>query len=106
MPADDWRHKDPRYSEENFGTNLKIVDAIRAVAERQGASLAQVALAWLLAQGDDIVPIPGVKRRLTLEDSAAAVDLPLSTADLDALEAARAVAGARYNEAGMARVKL
>jgi len=106
LPADDWRHNDPRYSEENFGANLKIVDAIRAVADRHRVSLAQIALAWLLAQGDDIVPIPGVKRRLTLEDSAAAVDVELSAQDLDDLKAACAVAGARYNEAGMARVKL
>lgn len=106
LPADDWRHNDPRYSEENFGANLKIVDAIRAVADRHGVSLAQVALAWLLAQGADIVPIPGFKRRATLEDSAAAVDLELSADDLQDLEAARAVAGSRYNEAGMARVKL
>jgi aryl-alcohol dehydrogenase-like predicted oxidoreductase len=106
LPADDWRHNDPRYSEENFGANLKIVDAIRAVADRHRASLAQVALAWLLAQGEDIVPIPGFKRRATLEDSAAAVDLALTAQDLDDLKAARAVAGARYNEAGMARVKL
>jgi aryl-alcohol dehydrogenase-like predicted oxidoreductase len=106
LPADDWRHNDPRYSEENFGANLKIVDAIRAVADRHGVSLAQIALAWLLAQGDDIVPIPGVKRRVTLEDSAAAVDVELTAQDLDDLKAACAVAGARYNEAGMARVKL
>jgi len=106
LPADDWRRNDPRYSEENFGANLKIVDAIRAVADRHGVSLAQVALAWLLAQGPDIVPIPGVKRRLTLDDSAAAVDLALTPADLADLDAARAVAGARYNEAGMARVRL
>jgi len=106
LPADDWRHNDPRYSEENFGANLKIVDAIRAVAERHRVSLAQIALAWLLAQGDDIVPIPGVKRRATLEDSAAAVDVALTAQDLDDLKAACAVAGARYNEAGMARVKL
>jgi aryl-alcohol dehydrogenase-like predicted oxidoreductase len=106
LPADDWRHNDPRYSEENFGANLKIVDAIRAVADRRGASLAQVALAWLLAQGDDIVPIPGFKRRATLEDSAAAVDLALTAQDLEDLKTACAVAGARYNEAGMARVKL
>ena len=105
LPADDWRHNDPRYSEENFGANLKIVDAIRAVADRHGVSLAQVALAWLLAQGDDIVPIPGVKRRATLEDSAAAVDLELSAEDLAALEAARAVSGARYSPEGMKRVK-
>jgi aryl-alcohol dehydrogenase-like predicted oxidoreductase len=106
LPADDWRHNDPRYSEENWGANLKIVDAIRAVADRHGVSLAQVALAWLLAQGDDIVPIPGVKRRATLEDSSAAVDLELSSEDLEALEAARAVSGARYSPEGMKRVKI
>ena len=106
LPADDWRHNDPRYSDENFGANLKIVDSIRAVADRHKVSLAQVALAWLLAQGPDIVPIPGFKRRATLEDSAAAVDLALGDEDLAALDAARAVAGPRYNEAGMARVKL
>jgi aryl-alcohol dehydrogenase-like predicted oxidoreductase len=106
LPADDWRRNDPRYSEENFGANLTLVEAIRAVADRHGVSLAQVALAWLLAQGDDIVPIPGVKRRFTLEDSAAAVDLELTADDLADLDAARAVAGARYNEAGMARVRL
>jgi aryl-alcohol dehydrogenase-like predicted oxidoreductase len=106
LPADDWRRGDPRYSEENFGANLKIVDAIRAVADRHGVSLAQVALAWLLAQGRDIAPIPGVKRRATLEDSAGAVDLELSGADLETLDAARAVAGQRYNEEGMKRVRL
>jgi len=106
LPADDWRHNDPRYSEENFGANLAIVDTIQAVADRHGVSLAQVALAWLLAQGGDIVPIPGVKRRATLEDSAASLDVALTTQDLDDLNAARAVAGARYNEAGMARVKI
>ena len=106
LPADDWRHNDPRYSDENFGANLKIVDAIRAVADRHGVSLAQIALAWLLAQGDDIVPIPGVKRRVTLEDSATAADVALSAQDLADLEAARDVAGDRYNAAGMARVKL
>jgi aryl-alcohol dehydrogenase-like predicted oxidoreductase len=106
LPADDWRHNDPRYSEENFAANLKIVDMIRAVADRHGVSLAQVALAWLLAQGDAIVPIPGVKRRATLEDSAAAVDLELSAEDLAALDAARAVSGRRYAERGMKMVRL
>lgn len=106
LPADDWRHNDPRWSEENWDANLKVVDAISAVADRHGTSLAQVALAWLLAQGEDLVPIPGVKRRATLEDSAAAVDLELSADDLDALEAARAVAGARYGPEGMKRVKI
>jgi aryl-alcohol dehydrogenase-like predicted oxidoreductase len=106
LPADDWRHNDPRYSEENWDANLKVVDAIRAVADRHGVSLAQIALAWLLAQGEDIVPIPGVKRRATLEDSAASVDLELTTDDLEALEAARAVSGARYSPEGMKRVRI
>jgi aryl-alcohol dehydrogenase-like predicted oxidoreductase len=106
LPADDWRRNDPRWSEENFAANLKLVDAIRTVANRHAVSLAQIALAWLLAQGEDIVPIPGFKRRTTLEDSAASVALALTPADLADLEAARAVSGARYNEAGMARVRL
>ena len=106
LPADDWRHNDPRYSEENFAANLKIVDAIRAVADGTASASPKSRSAWLLAQGDDIVPIPGVKRRATLEDSAGAVEVELSADDLAALEAASAVAGARYNEAGMARVRL
>jgi aryl-alcohol dehydrogenase-like predicted oxidoreductase len=109
LPSDDWRRNDPRYSEENFGANLKIVDAIRAVAERNGASLAQVALAWLIAQGPHIVPIPGVKRRLTMEDSVAAADLQLSQADLQELDAAvppGAAQGPRYREQGMRMVRL
>jgi aryl-alcohol dehydrogenase-like predicted oxidoreductase len=106
LPDDDWRRNDPRWSEENFAENLKLVDTVRAVAERHDVSLAQVALAWLLAQGEDVVPIPGFKRRATLEDSAAAVDLALTPEDLAELDAARAVAGARYNAAGMARVRL
>lgn len=106
LPADDWRRNDPRWSGDNFAANLKLVDAIRAVADRHNASLAQIALAWLLAQGEDIVPIPGVKRRVTLEDSAASVDVLLSADDLAALDAARAVAGARYSPEGMKRVRI
>jgi len=106
LPADDWRHNDPRYSDENWASNLKIVDAIQAVADRHRVSLAQVALAWLLAQGDDIVPIPGVKRRATLEDSAAAVALELSEEDLAELEAVRVASGDRYSPEGMKRVKI
>lgn len=109
LAADDWRHNDPRYSEENFPANLKIVDAIRTVAERHGVSLARIALAWLLAQGDDVVPIPGVKRRATLEDSIAAVEVALSERDLAELDAAvppGAAAGDRYGERGMKMVRL
>ena len=109
LAPDDWRHNDPRYSDENFPANLAIVDAIGGVAARHGVSNAQVALAWLLAQGDDVVPIPGVKRRKTMSDSIAAADLALSADDLAALDAAvpkGGTAGPRYNEAGMKRVKL
>ena len=109
LPADDWRHNDPRYSAENMPANLAIVDAIAQIATRHGVSNAQVALAWLLAQGDDIVPIPGVKRRMTLRDSARAPELILTADDLAAIATAApsgSTAGPRYAAAGMARVKL
>jgi aryl-alcohol dehydrogenase-like predicted oxidoreductase len=106
LPPNDWRRNDPRYSPENMPKNLAIVDAIAGVAERHGVSNAQVALAWLLAQGEDIVPIPGVKRSETLRDSAGAPDVVLSKEDLVEIDAAGSTAGPRYNEMGMARVKL
>ena len=109
LPADDWRRNDPRYLPENMPRNLAIVDAIAEVAGRHGVSNAQIALAWLLAQGDDIVPIPGVKRSETLRDSADAPDVVLSSDDLTAIEAAAPrgeTAGPRYSKGGMARVKL
>ncbi len=109
LPADDWRHNDPRWSETNFATNLKIVDVVRTVANAHGVSLAQVALAWLLAQGNDIVPIPGTKRRATMSDSVAAADLVLSADDLAALDAASprgSTSGNRYSDVGMSMVRL
>jgi aryl-alcohol dehydrogenase-like predicted oxidoreductase len=109
LAADDWRRNDPRYSPENLPRNLAIVAAIAAVAQRHGVSNAQIALAWLLAQGADIVPIPGVKRRATMRDSAAAPDVTLSDADMAALDAAApkgSTAGLRYAERGMKMVKL
>jgi aryl-alcohol dehydrogenase-like predicted oxidoreductase len=106
LPADDWRRTDPRYSEENFAANLKIVDAIRAVAEPKGASLAHIALAWLIAQGDHVVPIPGFKRRATLEDSVKAAEIELSADDLQDLNAAQTAQGPRYREQGMRMVRL
>ena len=109
LPADDWRRNDPRYSAENMPKNLAIVDAVAAVAARHGVSNAQVALAWLLAQGDGIVPIPGVKRLETMRDSIGAPDLALTAQDLATIDAAApsgGTAGPRYGEAGMARVKL
>ena len=109
IAPDDWRRNDPRYSPENMPKNLAIVDAIATVAQRHGVSNAQIALAWLLAQGDDIVPIPGVKRSATMRDSAGAPDVTLSADDLATIASAApsgATAGPRYAPAGMARVKL
>jgi aryl-alcohol dehydrogenase-like predicted oxidoreductase len=109
LPADDWRRNDPRYSPENMPKNLAVVDAVAEVAKRHGVSNAQIALAWLLAQGDDIVPIPGVKRLETMRDSVGAPEVALTEQDLATIAAAAprgATAGPRYNEAGMARVKL
>ncbi|AOF99622.1 aldo/keto reductase family protein [Blastomonas sp. RAC04] len=109
LPEGDYRLNDPRYSEENFASNMVIVDAVKTIAAAHSVSPAQIALAWLLAQGDDVVPIPGSKRRATLEDSMAAVNVKLSAADLDALDAAAprdATAGDRYGEVGMKMVRI
>jgi aryl-alcohol dehydrogenase-like predicted oxidoreductase len=109
LPEKDWRRQDPRYSEENWAANMRIVDAVKEVAAKHDVSAAQVALAWLLAQGDDIVPIPGVKRRVTMEDSVAAAELSLDAEDLQAIEAAAprgGTSGPRYGERGLAMVRL
>ena len=109
LPEDDYRRNDPRYSEKNFATNMELVDVVKTVAGRHHCSPAQIALAWLLGQADFIVPIPGSKRRATLEDSMAAVNIKLSEADFDELEAAAPVggtAGPRYGEAMMSMVRL
>lgn len=109
LPEGDYRLKDPRYSEENFASNMIIVDAVKTIADVHSVSPAQIALAWLLAQGEDVVPIPGSKRRATLEDSMAAVTVKLTRADLDALDAAAprdGTAGERYGESGMKMVRI
>jgi aryl-alcohol dehydrogenase-like predicted oxidoreductase len=109
LPLNDYRHKDPRFSAMNMPKNQSIVSAIARVAARHMVSNAQIALAWLLAQGDYIVPIPGVKRSETLRDSARAPDVVLSSDDLALIAAAApsgATAGLRYDETSMARVKL
>jgi aryl-alcohol dehydrogenase-like predicted oxidoreductase len=107
LPADDWRRNNPRFQEDNFRRNLDIVERLRALAARRGHTPGQIALAWLLAQGDEIVPIPGAKRRERLEENAAAVDVRLSPEDLqeiDALIPPGMAAGMRYPEAGMQTV--
>lgn len=99
-PADDWRHDDPRFQGENFDANVRAAGAVRDIASRKNATPAQVALAWLLHKGDDIVPIPGTKRRSYLEENVRAADLSLSKEDMDGLDAALApqvIAGERYN---------
>jgi aryl-alcohol dehydrogenase-like predicted oxidoreductase len=107
--ATDYRHQDPRFADANLERNLAIVDVLSAIGRAHDASAAQVALAWLLAQGDDVVPIPGCKRRVTLEDSARAADLALSPAELARLDAAAppgATAGPRYADRYMRAVNL
>jgi aryl-alcohol dehydrogenase-like predicted oxidoreductase len=109
LPANDWRNQDPRWSEDNFHTNMRVVDVVRGIGEKHGASAAQVALAWLLAQGEDVVPIPGTKRRSTMEDSVGAADVTLDADDLAAIEEAAPrgqTAGPRYGEMGMKMVRL
>ncbi len=109
IPDNDWRRSDPRWAEENFAENMKIVDVIGDVASKHGVSNAQIALAWLLAQGDDIVPIPGTKRRLTMEDSVTAADVTLDANDIETLKTAAPVgktSGNRYGELGMSMVRL
>jgi aryl-alcohol dehydrogenase-like predicted oxidoreductase len=96
LDAEDFRRANPRFAEGNLEQNLRIVDEVEAVASDAGATPAQVALAWLLAQGDDIAPIPGTKRVQRLEENAAADDLELTAEQLQRLEAIPAPAGDRY----------
>ncbi len=100
----DYRRLDPRFAGDNYDRNTAIVAEVARVAARRGATPAQVALAWLLHQGPDIVPIPGTKRRKYLEANAAAADLVLTAADLAALAALQPTAGQRYTERGMAAI--
>jgi aryl-alcohol dehydrogenase-like predicted oxidoreductase len=107
LAADDFRRNVPRFSESNLPRNLALVDAVREVAAEVGATPAQVALAWVLAQGPDIAPIPGTKRVRYLEENVAAADLELSTDQVARLSGAipvGAAAGDRYNPGGMRTV--
>ncbi|MGC7095739.1 aldo/keto reductase [Amycolatopsis lurida] len=101
LPADDMRRGLPRFNDGNLERNLAIVEALRGLAERKGVTAGQLALAWVQHQGDDVVPIPGTKRRKYLEENAASVHIELSAKDIEEIEAAapaEAVAGARYPE--------
>ena len=105
--ADDRRRDHPRFAAENLAANARLLDALRPVAEAHGATLAQVAIAWLLAKGKDVVAIPGAKRRKWLEENAGAAGLALSPSEIAALDAAfvpGAAAGTRYPAKQMATV--
>ncbi len=104
LAEDDVRRGHPRFHGENFRKNLDLVERVEAIARRLKVTPAQLALAWVLARGDHIVPIPGTGRRAHLEQNAEAVDVELSTADLEALDEVfppGAAAGTRYPESGM-----
>jgi aryl-alcohol dehydrogenase-like predicted oxidoreductase len=104
-PPDDYRRLQPRFQGENFDRNMKLVDAVRSIASEKGAKSGQIALAWLLAQGSHIVPIPGTKRRTYLEENVASVQVTLTPSDMERIEEAAprgAVAGGRYQERMMA----
>ncbi|GAA0625579.1 aldo/keto reductase [Brevundimonas kwangchunensis] len=103
LAADDFRRSNPRFMGENFQKNLDLVDAVGAIAADKGVTPAQLALAWVLAQGEHLVPIPGTRRIRTLEDNAAAADIVLSAEDLSRIEAVfpkGAASGDRYAPAG------
>jgi aryl-alcohol dehydrogenase-like predicted oxidoreductase len=103
--ADDYRRFSPRFQGENFGRNLELVEQVKALAAIKGISASQLALAWVLAQGEEIIPIPGTKQRKYLESNVAAAAVNLTAeelAQLDAIFPAQgAVAGERYNEQAM-----
>ena len=109
LAADDWRRQNPRFQEGNAEQNRALVDAVTELAQARGCTPAQLALAWLLAQGPDIVPIPGTRRIARLDENAAAARIRLDDAELqriDAVLAEHAVAGARYPAAGMTSVNV
>jgi aryl-alcohol dehydrogenase-like predicted oxidoreductase len=107
LAEDDYRRSSPRFQGENFEKNLQLVDRVREMADEKGVTPGQLALAWLLHQGEDVVPIPGTKRREYLEENAAAVNVTLTDEDLRRIEEVLpkgVAAGGRYGEAGMSTV--
>ena len=105
LAADDFRRTNPRFMGKNFQKNLDLVDAVKVIASDKGITAAQLALAWVLSQGEDLIPIPGTRRMATLEQNAAAVDVVLTPEDLARIEAVfpkGAATGHRYAEAARA----
>jgi aryl-alcohol dehydrogenase-like predicted oxidoreductase len=107
LDESDFRRSGPRFTGENLKTNLKLAAKVEEIATEKGITPAQLAIAWVLAQGEDLVPIPGTKRRSYLEQNAEAVDVELTEEDLARIDTELPeAAGERYNEAGMATVNL
>jgi aryl-alcohol dehydrogenase-like predicted oxidoreductase len=107
LPADDWRRFVPRFQGENFKRNLDLVAQVETAAQEKGCTPAQLALAWVLARGDDIVPIPGTKRRKYLDENIGALDVQLTPDDMaqiDAIFPVGAAVGDRYDERSMETV--
>jgi len=99
LAEDDFRRENPRFQGENFARNLELVERVRAIADEKGVTASQLALAWVLSRGDDVVPIPGTKRRRYLEENVAAAEVELTAAEIDDIESVfpkGAVAGERY----------
>ncbi|MER3429278.1 MAG: aldo/keto reductase [Pyrinomonas sp.] len=109
LPEDDYRRNHPRFQGENFQKNLDLAKRVEEIAAEKGCTPAQLALAWVLARGEDIVPIPGTKRRLYLEENVKALDVRLTEEDLKRIEEAfprGATAGQRYPESAMRYIGL
>ncbi len=107
IPADDYRRNSPRFQGENFGKNLRLVEHVQALAKEKGCTASQLALAWVLSRGKDIVPIPGTKHVKLLEENAGALSVALTAADLariDAIAPKGVAAGDRYHAQGMKSV--
>jgi aryl-alcohol dehydrogenase-like predicted oxidoreductase len=102
LADDDWRKNNPRFTEGNLERNLRIVDEVEAAATEVGATPAQIALAWLLAQGDDIAPIPGTKRVSRVEENTAADGIELSAEQIERLNNLTPATGERHEEGNMA----
>jgi aryl-alcohol dehydrogenase-like predicted oxidoreductase len=104
LADDDWRKTNPRFTEGNFEKNLRIVEEVKAVANEVGGTPAQVALAWLLTQGDDIAPIPGTKRVSRVEENTAADGIELSVEQIERLDNLTPATGERHDEGNMAAI--
>jgi aryl-alcohol dehydrogenase-like predicted oxidoreductase len=104
IPDDDWRKTNPRFTGENFQRNLRIVEEVQAIATENGATPAQIALAWLLAQGSDIAPIPGTRRVSRVEENTAADSVELTSDQIQRLDDLTPAAGNRHDETSMAAV--